>query len=516
MNYLVSKTKRFISLFFLLALIVSCKDYSSLDIKPVESGSADFSSYVSVGNSLTAGFQSNALYESAQKYSYPNLLAHQLRAKDFEQPLISDPGIGSPGRIELTNLENSTTRYNTNQGQPINTGIGHPYNNLGVPGIKVDAYQNAPSNNPFYPLIVNNGNPQSPLSNIQAAVQELQPTFVTFWLGNNDILDYVTSGGLRAFTNPVDFQNQYVSAIAQIHGLESSPKILVLNIPSVASIPFATAAGPQLQNQIANNDQVPGIVVQKTFYQANQAIGASENKDYAGLIGKEDLDNTSKALILLTGRDYLPYIGVSANPQAPSYNQQAVAAILNYWRGYIVNAGYASEQEVANYSQQDIENALTQITIGQYQQTFGATQAAQFAANYPGFDFNQPFGLSGQNPFPNQFVLGENEISITNTVTGIYNQVIASQGDIQFDVNNFFNQIVSNDQYTDLNSGITLKPAIGSLFSLDGIHPTNRAYAVIANKLIEKINASTNSNIQKVNLSNIPEGIPVASEVAVN
>src|SRR6056297_1129948 len=176
MNYLIKHSKKLLSLVLVLALVTSCKDYQDLDVDPVDTGDADFSSYVAVGNSLTAGYQSNALYQDAQEYSFPNLLARQLQIENFEQPLISNPGIGDPGRIELTNLENNTTQFNTNQGQPINTGIGQPYNNLGVPGIKVDAYLNAPNNNPFYTLIVNEGNPQSPLPNIHAAVQTIQPT----------------------------------------------------------------------------------------------------------------------------------------------------------------------------------------------------------------------------------------------------------------------------------------------------------------------------------------------------
>lgn len=511
MNYLIKHSKKLLSLVLLLALITSCEDYQDLDIDPVDSGDADFSSYVAVGNSLTAGFQSNALYEDAQKYSFPNLLAHQLQIENFEQPLISNPGIGDPGRIELINLEGSITQYNTNQGELINMGIGRPYNNLGVPGINIGAYENAPDDNPLYPLIINEGNPQSPLPNIHAAVQALQPTVVSFWLGNHDILSYVRSGGLQEFTNPNDFQAQYASAITKLQNLESDPTIITANIPSVESIPYATTLGPQIQSQIEDNEQVPGLVVQRTFYQENQQIGASENGDPVGLIQERYLDDPSHALILLTARDYLPYIGVSANPQAQSYDEEAVTNILNYWRGYIVNAGVAAEEEVANYNQEDIENTLTQMTIAQYEQTFGPAEAQGFAVAYEGFDFNQPFGLDGQNPFPNQFVLGSNEINIINTVTSIYNSIIASQGDIQFDVNSFFEQIIQDGQYADPNSDVTLQPTIGSSFSLDGIHPSNRAHAALANELIKTINEATGSNIEQINIAKIPEGIPVAN-----
>ena len=49
---------------------------------PVEysSGDADFSNYVAIGNSLTAGFIDNALYNLGQQKSIPALLAASVRA----------------------------------------------------------------------------------------------------------------------------------------------------------------------------------------------------------------------------------------------------------------------------------------------------------------------------------------------------------------------------------------------------------------------------------------------------
>ncbi len=40
-------------------------------------GEADFSNYVALGNSLTAGYADNALYITGQENSYPNILAQQ-------------------------------------------------------------------------------------------------------------------------------------------------------------------------------------------------------------------------------------------------------------------------------------------------------------------------------------------------------------------------------------------------------------------------------------------------------
>ncbi|MGB9774817.1 MAG: hypothetical protein ACPL4I_12535, partial [Bacteroidota bacterium] len=80
----------------LLTLILSfqsCEQSTEVG-KPPSNGQANFTSFVAIGNSLTAGYQSNALFQSAQVYSFPALIAKQAGVTDFQQPLISDPGIG--------------------------------------------------------------------------------------------------------------------------------------------------------------------------------------------------------------------------------------------------------------------------------------------------------------------------------------------------------------------------------------------------------------------------------------
>ena len=57
-------------------------------------GGVTISKYVAIGDSYAAGYQSNALYQSGQNYSYPALIAQQLNAAGavlgtFEQPIFS-------------------------------------------------------------------------------------------------------------------------------------------------------------------------------------------------------------------------------------------------------------------------------------------------------------------------------------------------------------------------------------------------------------------------------------------
>ena len=56
----------------------------------MSAGAVDFTTYVAVGNSLTAGFSDGGLYLEGQQNSYPNLLAQQFKfvgGGDFAQPL---------------------------------------------------------------------------------------------------------------------------------------------------------------------------------------------------------------------------------------------------------------------------------------------------------------------------------------------------------------------------------------------------------------------------------------------
>ncbi len=56
---------------------------------------------------------------------------------------------------------------------------------------------------------------------------------------------------------------------------------------------------------------------------------------------------------------------------------------------------------------------------------------------------------------------------------------------------------------------------LGGLFSLDGVHPTNTGYAVIANAFIERMNASFASGIPSVNLNTVAAADPLVPPVKV-
>ena len=105
-------------------ILSACDEYNELTAPPpVDSGNADFSRFVTIGNSLTAGYQSSSLYKSAQEYSYGKLIANVM-AVSFAQPIVSNPGTG--GRLEIESLSPFTLFTNPNAGAPQNLNYAAP------------------------------------------------------------------------------------------------------------------------------------------------------------------------------------------------------------------------------------------------------------------------------------------------------------------------------------------------------------------------------------------------------
>ncbi|MDX1623434.1 MAG: hypothetical protein R3199_05595 [Gemmatimonadota bacterium] len=214
-------------------------------------GSADFTSYVAIGNSLTAGFTDAALFVGGQECSVPRLLAGQVGIGDFEQPLVSDPGISStPGRgkLELVSLQPLVIQRTQAAGAPTNLQLPRPYDNLGVPGalgfeaLTAESAETSLGGNPFFDLVLRE---QGTWLEQTAA---LEASFVTVWLGNNDVLGFAASGGTAAgLPIPVTaFGAVYQALVNQLVGITG--QVVLFNIPDVTSIPFLTTIPPFVVN----------------------------------------------------------------------------------------------------------------------------------------------------------------------------------------------------------------------------------------------------------------------------
>jgi lysophospholipase L1-like esterase len=428
-------------------------------------GSVTVTKYVSIGNSLTAGYQSNSLYESAQIYSYPNLISQQLSAAganlgSFDQPIWPDPGnpdplTGKAARYEIISLTGpiiGPKGLTPTAAQPSTaTTLLRPYNNLGVPGAVIYdfldttdyATKAAARKNGFFQAILRSG---AFGKSVHAQVKNLNPDFVTFWLGNNDVLGFATSGGASptAPTPSATFAFLYTQALDSLRGALPNAKIVVANIPDVKAIPFFTTVGPKMAAGI------PAGLYLRYQKHGNSGVAFDSTR----------LTESGAPLITLKASAY--------------------AALLGYPTGQWYR---------------DLAASL------------GLPTAAVIGA---GIDTTKQFGFHPQNPFPDALVLDADEQTTAASSISDFNNTIASvaaaKGAAIVDINGFFNKVKASGVTVD---GETFKTdyVSGGLFSLDGVHPSSKGQGVLANEFIKVMNASFAMHVPLININSLP-GIP--------
>ncbi len=215
------------------------------------SAQVDLTRYCALGDSLTAGFVSGGLMQYYQERSYPAMLANQVGA-GFEMPLVSEPGL--PVLYELISLQGPTIGPPAvAPGQPINATYPGIYNNLGVPG--ADLYDLMFTTGDIYNLL--GGNTDNVMHDLilrdgqHTALEQCigsQPTFVTMFIGNNDIL------GAALVATPIEgvtmtpvatFAQLYPQALGAL-ATNTGADLVVMTLPYPTAIPFITTVSPFL------------------------------------------------------------------------------------------------------------------------------------------------------------------------------------------------------------------------------------------------------------------------------
>jgi lysophospholipase L1-like esterase len=223
----------------------------------------NFGTYVAYGDSLTAGYMSSSLVETRQKNSFPAQIGRQAKLRDFQQPLMGEPGI--PPELILVSLLPSPliAPKATTQGQPKNFGLATPYHNLGVPGATVaDFLTRTTDGGGFHDLILR-GKGTAIAQGIS-----LRPDFVTLWIGTNDVLGAAIRGvaidGVT-LTPAATFRQLYSQAVSTIKASTAAALIIAANLPDVTTIPFVTTIKPYVVNPttsqpvLVNGQTVPLI-----------------------------------------------------------------------------------------------------------------------------------------------------------------------------------------------------------------------------------------------------------------
>ena len=482
------------------------------------SGSADFSTFVSVGNSLTAGYSDGTVFQRGQAASFPNILAQRFALAgggDFTQPLVSDDigGLlfgGTPitgPRLIFDTVNQSPVPVSGTPTTEVTNIIPGPFNNMGVPGAKsfhllAPGYGNAmnfpAAANPYFIRMAS-----SPDVSVIADAMAQSPTFFSLWIGNNDVLGYATSGGDGS--NPITDQATFDFALGTLAQtlVSGGAEGIIANIPSVTDAPYFTTV-PFAPLSPANPDFGPLIPqLNGIFGQLNQVYAFLESQGVPNATDRQIVFSETAASAAVIKDESLANLSaqisgvLNASPTFPSFVESLglPAAAAPLVANLLGTAYGQSRQANAN----DLIVLPSSSVIG--------------TVNEPFFNFllsqNIPPSLAGQfsvegvtYPLDDKWVLIPSEIEEVTNATAGFNATIdalATQYDLAFfDVNTFFNQVATSG-YQAGSAFMTADYVTGGTFSLDGVHPSPRGYAVVSNQMIDLINAKYGSNIPNVN-----------------
>ncbi len=200
----------------LSAVVAGCSDTKDL-VRPEPPLDPIFTSYVALGNSITAGVQSGGINASTQNESYAVLLAARMRTP-FSVPYLSPPGCPPP-------IDDILTGHRVGGGADTTCMLRADADGRAI--INNVAVPNATVSDPTDPLGQGASNALSTLilggrTQVQRAL-EADPTFVSVWIGNNDVLTAAVSGiltplpGVSPGLTDVDtFTEKYTDVVSQL------------------------------------------------------------------------------------------------------------------------------------------------------------------------------------------------------------------------------------------------------------------------------------------------------------
>lgn len=372
------------------------------------SNAGNFTTTVFLGDSLTAGYQSGSLLDTAEVHGWAPLVATQANFP-ITQALIAYPG--APSTLLLQSVGPPpviTTATGTTTGR---TNPSSQVTDLAVPGAFLNDIANTvPLASPttgqeqITQLVL--GFPGLGLGEAYSQATfavKANPATIFLWAGNNDALVADLDGTPTSMTSISDFTTQYTALITELT-TKTSAHLVIGNIPDVTLVPYLQPA----------------------------------------------------ALILAE---------------------------------YSVATGYP----VATLS------ALFGISPGDYVTPEGLDEISAILAG------------TQKTPLSDAGVLTAAEAATVQANVVAYNKVISTQataaGATLVDINALFANLAANgltiNGYTGTNG------FLGGFFGLDGIHPTNTGYAVVANAFIDTMNAAFKSSIADVNIATVAAADPL-------
>ena len=543
-------------LFFIGAILVACDSEDELTEDWIEAntpdpavvGTLDLTKYISVGNSLTAGFADGALFPKGQENSFPSILAGQFALAgggEFNNPNIISAENGT-GRISLdinaalAFLENGegslADALITADASPLSPSTVS-VNNFGVPGARaIDIVTMGYGGlNPFYGAFQSSAS-ASVISDAAAA----DATFFSLWIGSNDVLGYAVDGGsIDTFDpfNPATITDSPINPTAPaapnflaavtgaLDGLSANGATgVILTIPPVTTIPYFQAA-----TTLSGGVELVPLTDATQVAQLNGAFNIPIDTILTG--GSPGYN------VLL---DSAASLGAITQAEA---DRRKVSWVVG------ANAPLITDESLTELTNLDLSSqfgfpagSVVVPAIPQLRQASGANPVVGLGDLFPlPALFSLGTALSATEiigitvPLADSVTLTETEQINVITATATFNGIIRAQAQARanvllVDLDPLFADVNGLDQIQatglgmsadgiaaadgvqgrDVN-GINLVPIsfesttlFNSVFSTDFIHPNPRGSALIVNEIISVINSELGSEISVVNPLDYP------------
>ncbi|RZL04974.1 MAG: SGNH/GDSL hydrolase family protein [Hymenobacter sp.] len=432
-----------------LAGLAGCQPNLDSTSPAASANGLDFTSYVAVGNSLTSGYSDGGLYNEVQATSFPALLAQQFATTgkgpaSFVQPAFSTNKKDGSGYIKLQVVNGALTPVVPSAtNQFLGEQVAYTGGKLSQSGQdQLEAYSGTTQPD-------NLGVPGiSVLSSLSA----------------------LTSGAVQ-YGNFNPFYERLLTAA------EKSTKDYVTYIGQKTPTFFTCWMGNNDVLTYASNGGVAGI----------NPFGGLTDTTRFGIGYRAILSTITKGGTVKGAVANIPNV-----TSVPYFNTVTVAAVATAFKtanaaspGVFIQTGTAAAPVVRLATSADLLTLTAQPFVGA-----GA-------------------GSTPTNPVLNQYVLDATEIASVVARTTQLNAIIAKTA-LRFkvpvvDANSFLTRVATSGIATNgVNNTATF--ASGNFFGLDGVHPTPRGYAIIANEWIRVINSYYGATIPNVD-PNIYRGV---------
>ncbi len=397
-----------------------CEKIDSITGPELTSGTADFTTYVSAGTSISAGYQSGGIVDRHQTNAFPAIFARQVGKTVLQngQGDFTFPSMGNDGFPQLMAIKSFSPLTINNA----NRTLGYPaanytqaasYSNMGVPGsIALDfadtsRYHATADPNMFSVVARYRGT-------IAQQVLGQAPTFVSYEYGANEVLGNATTGGFSPLFPAATYAALLTGHMNAIHTALPNTKVAIFTVPDVSSIPFCTTFKP---------------------YTVMLSTGATTTLLTMPTSGSTPESLSPNDLVLLTAKDSL---AVGTGFPVGAYNYLNPAAPGN-GRGL----------------------SRTQV-----------------------LDVNEQTAIA----------------TARTTMNNAVDSVSTRPWVVKVDMAGLLSDIAVNG-YTIGATHLTSSYITGGLFSLDGVHPNDAAHAILANAMIDAVNAKFGASIPRANVN---------------